>query len=276
MAKFSVRVFYDCWISLSVENLAFKKKKKGEIITGSVRGTSHQKLFDESGFCTLKERRKRHKLIQFHKIINNACPDYLSDLLPPLASTANSYHRRRPYERIISPFRTELYRNSFFPSTTLLWNNLPGNIQESSSLSEFKRYLTMNDKNVPNYYYLGKRTEQIIHCRLRLEMSDLNFDHFSRHLTDNPSCACGHPFETSEHFLLLCPNDQNERINTIRNLKENYIHIHTLLLGDQSLGPRLNETVFENVQEYIRQTRRFCTWAIVILWCNIYALNIGK
>ena len=52
-------------------------------------------------------------------------------------------------------------------------------IQESSSLSEFKCYLTVNDNNVPNYYYLGKRTEQIIHCRLCLEKSDLNFNLFS-------------------------------------------------------------------------------------------------
>ena len=43
-----------------------------------------------------------------------------------------------------------------------------------SSLSELKRYLTMDD-NVPSYY-LGKRIEQIIHCRLCLEMNDLNFD----------------------------------------------------------------------------------------------------
>ena len=41
----------------------------------------------------------------------------------------------------------------------------------------------MNDNNVPNYYYLGKRTEQIIYCGLRLEMGDLNFDLFRRHLT---------------------------------------------------------------------------------------------
>ena len=92
--------------STSLENLHLEAPR---IITGSVRGTSHQKLYKESGFCAPKERRKRHKLIQFHKIINNACPDYLSDLLPPLASTANPYHRRRPYERIIPPFRTELY-----------------------------------------------------------------------------------------------------------------------------------------------------------------------
>ena len=128
--------------------------------------------------------------------------------------------------------------------------SLSVNIQESSSQSEFKRYFTMNDDNVPDYYHLGKRTEQIIHCRLRLEMSGLNFDLFSRHLTDNPSCACGHPFETAEHFLLFCPNYQNERINSIRHLEDNnYIDIHTLLFGDQSLGPRVNETIFENVQE---------------------------
>ena len=112
--------------------------------------------------------------------------------------------------------------------------------------------------NVPSYYFLGKRTEHIIYCRLRLEMSNLNFDLFSRHLIDNPTCACGHPFETAEHFLLFCLNYQNERKNTIMHLEDEHLDIHTLLFGGQSLGPRPTETVFENVQEYIRQTRRFC------------------
>ena len=44
----------------SLENLHLEALR---IITDSVRGTSHQKLYNESGFCTLKERRKRHKLI---------------------------------------------------------------------------------------------------------------------------------------------------------------------------------------------------------------------
>ena len=75
---------------------------------------------------------------------------------------------------------------------------------------------------------------------------------------------------------LFCPNYQDECTNKIIHVEDKYLDIHTLLLGDQSLGSRVNETIFENVQEYIRQTRRFCTWAIVILWCNISALNIGK
>ena len=37
-------------------------------IIGAVRGTSHQKLYSESGFTTLRERRFRHK-IMYHKIV---------------------------------------------------------------------------------------------------------------------------------------------------------------------------------------------------------------
>ena len=90
-------------------------------------------------------------------------------------------------------------------------------------------------------------------------MSDLKFNLFSRNLIDNPLCAGGHPFETGEHFLVFRQNYQNERIDMIMHLEDNYVDIHTLPFGDQSLGPRVNETIFKNVQESIRQTRRFCT-----------------
>ena len=66
------------------------------ITVGAVEGTSHEKLCKESAFCTLKERRKRRKLLTFHKMINYCCPGYLSNLVPLLVSTTNPYHRRRP------------------------------------------------------------------------------------------------------------------------------------------------------------------------------------
>ena len=91
-------------------------------------------------------------------------------------------------------------------------------IQESSSLSEFKRYLTNNDTKVPSYYYSGKGMEQIIHCRL-LQMSDLNLDLFNQYLTENQSCSCGHPFETAEHFLLLCPNYHDIQRDTLMQIR---------------------------------------------------------
>ena len=42
-------------------------------IIGAVRGTSHQKLYSESGFTTLRERRFRHK-IMYHKIVQENTP----------------------------------------------------------------------------------------------------------------------------------------------------------------------------------------------------------
>ena len=153
--------------SITLENFHLEAMR---IIIGSVQGTSHQKLYgNESGFCTLKERRKRHKLIQFHKMINNTCPDYLSDLVPSLLSATNPYHRRQPYGRTIPSFRTELYSNSFSPTSSLPWNSLPANIQESSSLREFMRYLTNNDTKVPSYYYSGKRNSLQITTYERLK-----------------------------------------------------------------------------------------------------------
>ena len=78
------------------------------IIVGAVKETSHKMLYKESGFCTLKERRKRHKLLMFYTMINYQCPGYLSNLVPPVVSTTNPYHRRRPYERVIPVHKTEL------------------------------------------------------------------------------------------------------------------------------------------------------------------------
>ena len=136
-------------------------------------GTSHPKLYEESGFCTLRERRRRHRLISFHKNGKGVCPDYQSDLPPPLVSARNPYHRRRPFERV-TPDKTDIYQNSFIPSNTTLWNSIPESIKQSTSISELKRYLSFSDTTAPPYNYKGKRKEQITHCRLRLEMSNLN------------------------------------------------------------------------------------------------------
>ena len=63
-------------------------------------------------------------------MVNGVCPDYLSDLLPPLVSTRNPYHRCRPLERVIQPHKTDIYQKSFIPSTIMLWNSIPENIKQ--------------------------------------------------------------------------------------------------------------------------------------------------
>ena len=123
-----------------------------------------------------------------------------------LVAHINPYHRRRPLERDVTTCKTELYRNSFIPSTTVEWNSLPISVQQSTSLSVFKRSLSLSDSKLPAYYYFGERNAQVIHCRLRLEMSNLNNDLFNRHLSTDPKCSCGYCRETAEHYFLHCPN----------------------------------------------------------------------
>ena len=217
-------------LSNMLENLRLEAIR---IILGAFRGTSHEKLYKESGFCTLKERRKRHKLLMFHKMIYYQCPKYLSNLVLPLVWTTSPHYRRRPHERVIPAHKTELYANSFIPSIT----QLPLTIETNPSISLLKKYLSTNDTMIPVYYYFGTRKEQVKHCRLRLAISDLNYDLFRRHLV----CSCGYTAETSEHFLLHCRLYNMIGNKTINKLYENERNINTLLFGNDQLHLETNQ-----------------------------------
>ena len=227
-------------------------------VLGAVRGTSHHKLYSESGLLPLKERRNRHKLILFYKIIKGLTPTYLKDRLPPLVTTVNPYHRRNPLDRYVPFCRLKTYKESFFPSTSLAWNALPDHIKQSETISQFKKYLNRNDITVPTYYYSNNRKLEIIHCKLRLGISDLKADMFNRHLTDNKACECGSDNETAEHFLLTCPLYDNIRMDTINTIPDfNTLDVDCLTNGCRNGTTIANKQIFQKVHEYILQTKRF-------------------
>ena len=226
-------------------------------IIGSVRGTSHAKLYYESGFIPLYERRRRHKIVMYHKIVNGLTPDYLCAILPPLVSDINPYHLRRPLEREHLVCHCERYQTSFIVSTTSIWNGLPEHIQGNDSISKLKRYLASNDHSVFGVFYYGNRREQIIHCKLRLEMSDLNQDMVNRHLSNDASCACGANSENASHYMLLCPTYQNARNITISTLPLVQQNIATLLNGNPHLPQTTNISIFQVVHKFIVESQRF-------------------
>ena len=51
-------------------------------ITGAIRGTSSEKLYQELGFESLRSRRWLRKLCLFYKIYQNKSPSYLYNLIP--------------------------------------------------------------------------------------------------------------------------------------------------------------------------------------------------
>ena len=64
------------------------------IATGTTKLVSLDKLYRETGWETLEERSKKHKLCLFNKMSNNLSPKYLSSLVPPSIETTTSYTLR--------------------------------------------------------------------------------------------------------------------------------------------------------------------------------------
>ena len=53
-------------------------------ITGAIKCSSKEKLYQELGFESLKDRQWMRKLCHLYKVISSKRPSYLYDMLPPL------------------------------------------------------------------------------------------------------------------------------------------------------------------------------------------------
>ena len=100
-------------------------------ITGTIRGTSSEKLYQELGLESLQQRRWYRKLCPFLKIIKEKSPDYLFNIIPK----NNSNHRTRNSCNI-PQFNTKhnFFENSFFPSVIAEWSKLDPDIRNLNSL----------------------------------------------------------------------------------------------------------------------------------------------
>ena len=100
--------------------------------------------------------------------------------------------------------RLPIFQQSFFPSTTKLWNLLDLRIRQHSTFESFKYKLKQHyfkNANPPSYYNIGNRYLNILHTRIRNNCSALRNDLFHANLIHNPSCSCGYSTENAEHFF---------------------------------------------------------------------------
>ena len=178
----------------------------GRIVSGATKLCSIEKLLAELGWETLQERRTKHKLVIFYKIVNGLTPDYLSDLVPSLVGDSNPYSLRNAND--IQSIRART--NSFFPSTIRAWNSLPQDIKDANTVTAFKYCLNRHRRLPPKDYNAGSRIGQIVHARLRMGCSSLNSHLYSKNIVPSPSCACG-AFDSCYHFFLHCPRYANVR-----------------------------------------------------------------
>lgn len=124
------------YISISIENIQRRATKF--ILNHPDRKTSYTARLKTLSLLPLEFRREVHDLVILYKIrsgLINASFDHL--LLP----ANHTYATRRHHPANIRPLFTHTQRyftNSFFPRTIKLWNDLPSNIKQASSLHNFK------------------------------------------------------------------------------------------------------------------------------------------
>ena len=85
-------------------------------ITGTIRGTSKEKLYQEIGLEPLQLRRWYRKLGMFYKIFKSKSPQYLFKLIPEKTS---SYVTRNAENIPLFNIKHNFYKNSFFPSSII-------------------------------------------------------------------------------------------------------------------------------------------------------------
>ena len=97
---------------------------------------SKEKIYQELRFEPLRDRSWCRKLCLFHKVLENENPKHLFSLIPTrrlLYSTQNKHNIH------LVNTKHNFFKNSFFPSSIIEWNNLDPYLRKSENCLVFKR-----------------------------------------------------------------------------------------------------------------------------------------
>ena len=83
-------------------------------ITGAIRVSSTENIYEELGLESLKSRRGHRKMSFLYKVLKSESPSYLFNTMP---NSNNRQHQTRNSGNILSSFaKHDYFKNSFFPS----------------------------------------------------------------------------------------------------------------------------------------------------------------
>ena len=161
------------------------------------------------------------------------------------------------------------FKNSFFPSAIIEWNNLDPNLRNSKSISVFKEKILDFIRPSPNSFFDIHNPKGIkLITRLRLGLSHLREHKFKHSFQDsiNPFCNCGQDIESATHFFLHCPffiYAKRTLHSFIRSVDSkpldctDYDITQTLLFGNTSQTSRNNFKIINASIDYILSSKRF-------------------
>ena len=204
-------------------------------------------------------------LCYFFKIQSSGLPQYLNYFIPNPSLCYTTRFSPLPNFK----FRTELFRNLFFPYTLNEWNNLDNNIKSSESYLIFrKRMLNLIRPKCNETCRIHNPTELKLLTRLRLGLSHLN-DHKLKHTFRdciNPLCSCNLSVENNFHFFLHCHHFSLQRqtlMSNIKSIDKNIIKasdsdlVNNPLFGSSKYQYHINAKILSFSIDFILNTERF-------------------
>ena len=235
-------------------------------ITGAVRGSSKEKVYQDLGLEYLSSRRWFKRLCLFYKIFKNKTPAYLFDMIPRPRHFLNT----RNQHLIPQIFcRTVSFSNCFFPYSINEWNKLDSYITNIKSYSIFRNTLLKSIRPIPNSIFgifdpLGIK----LLTRLRVGLSHLQEHKFQHGFNDtiNPFCTCNVEVESISHYYLRCQNYINQRydlMNELSNIDPRILQLDSnslislLLYGNKSYTDNLNSKIIKLSLIFIKSSKRF-------------------
>jgi hypothetical protein len=248
-----------------LQRLEAVQRRAALICSGAYRHTEHSTLLSELGWNTLEQRRKYHQLVTYYKIIQNISPTYLTNIITNTTASQVPYNLRTGENRRTIHTRLSIYRNSFIPTSTRLWNATPERIKNKPNISTFKSALCReyNLKTNP-YYRIYTKKPGIWIARLRMGLSALNAHRFKYNFIDDPTCQqCHSGVENTKHYFFHCQAYTVARqilLNRLRlelglNITNKTTLLHTILEGDIRLVHL--KTLYKIITEYFTNTERF-------------------
>jgi len=233
-------------------------KRGGKIVSGAIRGTSSEVIFNELAWETLDTRRDRRKLILYSDIVHNRAPPYLQPHIPQTVQerTQGRYQLRNNRNLSQPPARTETFKNSYFPSMVDVWNNTDPAIKSISTRTTLKTTLCRTTPKPSPFFSLGKRSINVVLARIRMECSELNSHLFANHVIAHPLCQCGQ-VETAAHYFLECPMYTLHRLRLVNQLRLLEIDFTIDILLHGTSYPASDRTLIEHIDQFITATDRF-------------------
>ena len=138
--EYGNQLYDNCSETLS-KRLEKVQREAALCITRAYRCTKHNNLLAEVGLTTLKERRRRQKLLFIYKCLNNLAPDYLASVITT-RKLPIQHETRHPNDLL--PYNSNkcyLY-NSFIVSSIREWNLEKKTLEGFSIVKHFQKSLT--------------------------------------------------------------------------------------------------------------------------------------